>query len=426
MTYYHQNLPVETWQRPPGLVDVTVDSLSGLLPGQYSTPIREMFLEGIQPTRQDDVHQALAVNRETGKLAVAGCTPPELIEQRVYEIFPSVANDWITENEIPQPPHEYDDNCAGGIAAGPAAITYPRQFDYIHGGIIITGNARLDGFQLYRLEYGSGLNPGTWQQLGGDHTNPVDNGPMEFWDTSNLEEGLYTLQLTVLRGDSSFERYASQVTIDNTPPEAEVINPNDGKVYVLEDDEYVNFQVDSNDNFAMDRVEYFVDNQKIGETTIAPYTIRWPLSMEDITIVGREYVITQTQPLLNPDGSPVVDANGQVVSGPIITLTRVTSITQESDAAGVIGYTQAFSGGKQIISTLGGYTETHLLRATAYDAAGNKVETAPVRISIIHEPEEEEEDNSQSSLPSEGALSEQAALLPEGVTGRRSLLQMRF
>jgi hypothetical protein len=385
-----------------------------------------MFLEGNQPTRQDDVHQALAVNRESGKLAVAGCTPPELIERRVYEVYPPVAYDWLKESQIPQPPHEYDDNCAGGIAAGPVAITFPRQFDYIQGGIVITGNARLDGFQLYRFEYGSGLNPDTWQQLGGDHNNPVDNAPMEFWDTSGLTEGLYTLQLTVLRGDNSFERFATQVTVDNTPPRAEIINPEEGKDYILEEDEYVNFQVDGNDNFAMERVEYFVDRVKIGETTIAPYTIRWPLSMEDLTITGREYIITQTKPLLNPDGSPVLDENGQIVQGPVITLTRVTSVTLTDDPGAVVGFTQVFSGGKQIISTLGGYTETHVLTAIAYDAAGNKVETAPVRINIAHEKEDEEEDEEPQSSLLPAILPEEAILGPTDLKSHRPPLQARL
>jgi 1A family penicillin-binding protein len=413
MAYYHQGLPEETWTRPPGLVDVAIDALSGLLPTDHSAgPVYEMFLAGTEPTRRDDVHQVFAVNRENGKLAVAGCTPPELIEERVYEVYPSVANDWLKENEIPQPPHEYDDKCAGGIAAGPVAITFPRQFEYVQGGIVITGNAKLDGFQLYRLEYGPGLNPQAWNQLGGDHFGPVDNGPMEFWDTTSLEEGLYTLQLTVLRGDNSFERYATQLTIDNTPPEAEMINPTEGKVYVLEDDEYINLQADSSDNFAMDRVEFYIDNQKIGETTVAPYTMRWPLEMLDITIRPREYVITTTQPLLNDDGTPVVGPDGQILQGPVLTLTQVISITQPDNPFTPIGYTQFISGGMQIISDTLGYTETRRIHVVAYDAAGNKVESEPVRVAIMHKEEDEEEEAESRSVVDPGSPAP-AATLPE-------------
>ncbi|RME50672.1 MAG: PBP1A family penicillin-binding protein [Caldilineae bacterium] len=435
MQYYHRDKPVETWLRPPGLVDVAVDAVSGLLPTEHSVgPIMEMFLEGTEPKEKDNVHQVFAINKENGKLAVAGCTPPELIEERVYEIYPPVANDWVRANEIPQPPHEYDDSCGGAIAAGPVAILYPRQFEYIHGGVVITGNARLDGFQLYRLEYGSGLNPLEWNQLGGDHFNPVDRGPMEFWDTASLPEGLYTLQLTVLRGDGSFQRHAVPVTVDNTPPQAEILNPPDGRVYQLEEDEYINFQVDASDNFAMDRVEYYMDNRKIGETTVAPYNLRWSLVMSDV-LLTEEYVVTTTKPVLNPDGTPAIGPDGQIVPGPVITLTQVTSLTRpltpEELAAmdnptrtvKIIGYTQIFSGGMQIISTTTGYTETHLLHAIAYDAAGNKFQTEPIHVAIIHKPEEEEEQPEAAFLLE--AEARRAALLPfpaDTVQGRDARL----
>ncbi len=410
MAYYHRDKPVETWLRPPGLVDVTVDAVSGLLPTEYTPSTKtELFLEGTEPKEKDNVHQAFQINKANGKLAVAGCTPPDLIETRVFEIYPPVANDWVKEQGIPQPPHEYDDSCAGAVAAGPVAITYPRQFEYIHGGVVITGNARLDGFQLYRLEFGQGLNPQEWSQLGGDHGSPVDNGPLEYWETTGLPEGLYTLQLTVLRGDGSFERQANQVTIDNTPPTADILNPEDGKVYVLEDDEYINFQVDANDNFAMDRVEYYLDNRKIGESTVAPYNMRWTLAMSDVTL-SREYAITQTMPLLTPDGQPVIGEDGQPVPGEVITVTQVFSITaprtpediaaapEITDTEKIIGYTQVFSGGMQIISDTVGYTETHVIWAKAFDVAGNEYQTDPMTISVVHKKEDEEDKQQSSAL----------------------------
>ncbi|MEM7028180.1 MAG: transglycosylase domain-containing protein [Chloroflexota bacterium] len=398
MAYYHQGKPAERWTRPAGLIDVAVDPVSGLLPTEYSRdPVVELFLQDSTPKQEDDVHQIFSINTASGKLAVAGCTPIELVEERVYEIYPPVANDWLRANNIPQPPREYDDNCAGGLAAGPVAITYPRQFEYIQGSIIITGNAYLDGFQLYRFEYGQGLNPQEWFQVGGDHFNSINNGPMEFWDTSALEEGLYTLQLTVLRGDSSFERYATQVTVDHTPPIARIVNPAVGRVYVLEQDEYINLQVDSRDNFAMDRVEYYIDNEKVSETTIAPYSIRWPLVMTD-TDFSLAQTVTAGQPLYHPDGNPVIGPDGQIVYGSVITLSEVSTYTIGTGPNATLGYKQVFSGGLQIISDTVGYTETHFIHVIAYDSAGNKIETDPIPVSIIHEEEEEEEDETSSFI----------------------------
>ncbi len=391
MAYYHQDLPVETWAQPDGLDRVLVDSRSGLLPTPYSSgSVYELFLEGTQPTQQDNVHQAFIINRDNGKLAVAGCTPPELIEERVYTIYPPVANDWIRDNNVPQPPFEYDDNCAGGIAAGPVAITWPRQFDYIKGGVLITGNARIDGFQFYRLEFGRGLNPLEWTQIGPDHYDPIDNGPMAFWDTTGLAQGLYTLQLTNLRGDGSFERYALQVTIDNTPPYASLINPTEGKTYIMEDDEYVNLQADAEDNLAMSKVEFYIDGIKIDETTVAPYSVRWPITMRDQGVNWEEPQYIE-RPILNPDGSPALDANGQPLPPQIITVSTVSPIVSPDNPDVAIGYTKSISGGLELISDTGGYTEGHRIQVIAYDAAGNQFRSQPVRIYVAHEQEDEEE-----------------------------------
>lgn len=396
MLYYHQDKPVEIWQRPRGLVDVQVDAVSGLLPtDKTQRAVYEIFLEGTEPTQKDTVHQVFRVNRENGKLATV-YTPPELVEERVYEIYPPVANDWVKENDIPQPPTEYDDSTGPALNLGPVAIINPRPYEYVKGGVVISGNAQIDGFQLYRLEYGSGLNPTEWRQLGGDHTNPVQGAPLEFWDTIAEEEGLYTLQLTVVRGDQSVERKSVQVTVDNTPPEVEVINPEPERVYVLEDDEWINFQLDALDNFSMDRVEYYMNNEKIGESTVDPYTLRWNLVLSD-TQLAWEAPVTQTKTMTQPDGSVVE-------TGEVFTLTQVMTVTQpitdpealaalepDEEPEKPIGYTKVYSDGWTIISTTNGYTESHLIHIIAHDAAGNETKTDKFRIYIVHEKEEEED-----------------------------------
>jgi hypothetical protein len=277
--------------------------------------------------------------------------------------------------------------------------------------VFITGNAQIDGFQLYRLEYGQGLSPTEWRQLGGDHSNQVQGGPLEFWDTTSEEEGLYTLQLTVVRGDQSIERKSTQVTIDNTPPEVEIINPEPDRVYVLEDDEWINFQVDALDNFSMSRVEYFMDNQKIGESTVTPYTLRWNIVMTDAKLVWEEPV-TESVVITQPDGS-------LIETGEFITLTHVVTVTQPiTDPVELanwpvdlppvenIGYQKVYSDGLNIISTTVGYTETHLINIVAYDSAGNKTKTEPISIQIVHEEEDEEQEETVGSSQ---------ALLPPGI-----------
>jgi hypothetical protein len=408
MLYYLTDKPVESWQRPPGLVDVQVDSLSGLLPSDY-TPgtVTELFLEGTEPTQRDNVHQMFKINRENGKLATV-YTPPEKVEERVYEVYPPVAADWVRENGIPQPPTEYDDSTGPAVNVGPVAIISPRPYEYIKGGQVITGNAKADSFQLYRLEVGKGLNPAGWKQLGHDYNNQVENAPLEYWDTAAEEEGLYTLQLTIVKGDQGIERKAVQVTVDNTPPTVEIINPEPDKLYRMEDDLWINMQADAVDNFSMNRVEFFIDNTKIGESTVSPYTWRWNISMADIPIKYQEAPVVQPVVITQPDGS--ITTTGFITVSQVLTVTQI--ITDPAELANWpadyapekwIGYQKVFSGGMSIISTTLGYTETHLLHVVAYDSAGNEAKTEPIRIQIMHQ-EKKEDDEEEAADESQGYL----------------------
>jgi membrane carboxypeptidase/penicillin-binding protein len=408
MLHFHQNKPVEEWQRPRGLVEVRVDALSGMLPGEYTqNSVYEMFLEGTEPKQKDTVHQMFRVNRENGKLATVH-TPPELVEERIYEVYPPVAADSVRENGLPQPPTEYDDSIGPAINAGPVAFIIPRPYEYVKGTVVISGNATIEGFQLYRVEVGKGLTPAEWKQLGADNPTPIEGGQMATWDTTTEEEGLYTLQLTVLRGDQSFERRAIQVTVDNSPPALTIINPQAENVYQYNPDplmnDWINFQVDATDNLSMDRVEYYLDNQKIGESTVAPYTLRWNVVLTDTNVSYEPPVFIQEQRLQPETG---LTATVNVAVAQVISVTTPITDPAELAAAGpgitekLIGYQKVISGGLTLIKTTYGYTETHLAHVVAYDSAGNETKSEPVRVQIIPKKEEEKKEEKKEE---DGAL----------------------
>jgi len=367
-----EGMPVENFVRPPGFEEVEVCSVSGMLPTEHCPhKVREIFIEGTAPTAYCNVHQVFRVNRETGKLATV-YTPPELVEETVYEIYPPEAADWVRQEGIPQPPTQYDIAYGPSPASGDVAIVSPAPYAYLRGTIPIIGNAKAQNFQLYRLEYGQGLNPSAWIQIGGDHYNQVANGPLEYWDVSGLD-GLYTLQLSVVDGGGNYRKATIQVTVDNTPPEVELIYPYDGRTYVMEYDEYVNISASAVDNFSMDRVEFYLDDNLLSYSTIPPYNTKWTITMSDtIPIPGT--VVHGTQVIQNPDGS---------LTTQVITITQVLT-----DSEGM--RMQVFANGMTIIYDTHGYTETHQIHVVAYDAAGNKAESEKVRIYVVHEREEEE------------------------------------
>ena len=275
-----EGMPVESFERPPGFEEAEVCSVSGMLPTEHCPhKVKEIFIEGTAPTAYCNVHQVFRVNRETGKLATV-YTPPELVEEVVYEIYPPEAANWVREEGIPQPPSQYDTAYGPGPASRDVAIISPAPYAYLRETIPIIGNAKAGNFQLYRLEYGQGLNPSAWIQIGSDRYHQVTNSPLEYWDVSGLD-GLYTLQLSVVDGGGNYRKATIQVTVDNTPPAVKLIYPYNGHTYVMEYDEYVNIQADAVDNFSMDRVEFYLDDNLLSYSTVPPYNTKWTIAMSD-------------------------------------------------------------------------------------------------------------------------------------------------
>ncbi len=278
MKYATQNLPIEDWPEPSGVNHVTVCYPSGLLPTRdCQSLVNEVFISGTEPVAEDNVWQGFQVNRETGKLATV-YTPPELVEKRIYEILPPEAADWVRQAGLPQPPAEYDTiyTPPEAAAGGDVFIASLQPFSYIHGTIPITGTVKSDNFSFFRVQFGPGLNPTQWTQIGGDRGEQIDNGDLQPWDTTGLN-GLYSVQLLVVKNDQTFVNYTVQVTVDNTPPTVKLVTPTEGQLFAVGSDEAVVIQPDAQDNLSLAYLEIFVDGTKVDTTTVAPFTSRWKL-----------------------------------------------------------------------------------------------------------------------------------------------------
>jgi membrane carboxypeptidase/penicillin-binding protein PbpC len=276
MSWALEDEPVISWQRPQGLVQLAVCDMSGLLATNHCPTVNEYFVEGTEPAIYDNMYQEFLINRETGRLATLS-TPPNLIESKLYVIYPEMAADWVRENNIEQPPTDYDTIVGEGQSAGDVAILSLDPFDYIAGETAILGNAKGDNFAYYRLSYFPGLSPLNLQAIVGDVGETKDNRELGIWDVSELE-GLYTILLTVMRRDGTFDEVSVPVTVDNSPPEARILFPLRDQVFFT-DDEWVIVQAGVEDNLSIDRVEFFVDNAGVpfAISTVPPYTEKWTI-----------------------------------------------------------------------------------------------------------------------------------------------------
>ncbi len=371
--------PVQKWAEPPGLVRVNVCYPSGLLPTpDCKGTITDLFLAGKEPKQHDTWYQAFEINRENGKRASV-CTPPELIERRIYEMYPSNAADYVRANGIPQPPTEIDGPCGGQEVVGDVAIAEPWLGARLKGQVIIRGNARGGNFRAYKIEVASETKPNEWIPIGGEHGNQVSNGDLETWDTAGFD-GLYTLRLTVLGHDGGVQTNEVRVVVDNAPPKVEIIHPKDGDHYVMEDDEMVSITANAEDTWEMDRVEFYLDGTKLGESTVAPYSIRWTIVMSDVLPVFGP-PITAMRPVTNPDGT--VSLQEVVVEE-----TKVEQYTRPdgTTAERTIWISES---GRGVIVEGDVISETHTIKVKAFDRAGNEAESKPIQIIVGHKPKPE-------------------------------------
>lgn len=266
---------ISVWQRPSGMIETAVCNISGLLPTPYCPTVAELFIDGTQPTTFDTIYQEFAINRETGRLATVN-TPPELIEREIFRVYPEAAADWVRENEIEQPPTEYD-TITAPTPNNEIGIVSLRPFAFIRDQVTITGTARSDNFAFYRLAYFEGLTPENLQTIADNVGEPKENAPLAVWDVSTLD-GLYTLLLTVVRSDGSFAEFSVPVTVDNEPPEAAIVFPLPNQ-QIFTDETWVLVQAQVTDNASIQQVEFFVDNAEVpyAISTVPPFTEKWTI-----------------------------------------------------------------------------------------------------------------------------------------------------
>jgi membrane peptidoglycan carboxypeptidase len=285
--YATRSLPVQDWQIPAGVTTMEVCDPSGQLPtATCPDVVQEVFLNGNEPVSYDSLFRAFQVNRETGRLATV-FTPPGLVDEHVFMVVPPEARDWALNAGIELPPEVYD-AIQPPAPSSDVQILGPEPFSAVRGKVTLRGTAAGPGFTFYRLQAGAGLNPQNWIQIGVDSSMQATNGVLGEWDTQGLN-GLYALRLLVVRQDQTVDSSTIQVTVDNTSPLARVLYPLPGQHFKLPADVQVTFQAEASDAVGMQRVEWLVDGQVVGQNLVAPYSFTWNTQVGQHTLIVRAY-----------------------------------------------------------------------------------------------------------------------------------------
>ncbi|MBN1146387.1 MAG: transglycosylase domain-containing protein [Anaerolineales bacterium] len=273
MQFASRDLPYQTWEAPPGLSSIPVCDPSGMLPTQdCPNVVEEVFLPGNEPVQADRLYRSIQVNRTTGRLATV-FTPPDLVEERVYFIAPAQEAEWAQLAGLQTPPQVYDAIPLELPGWPEASISSPSMFETVGGQVTILGKAAGEAFASYRIQVGEGLNPPTWFQVGEDRSQAQPNGQLGVWDTSGLN-GLYAVQLLVVRQDQSAQRVTVLVTVDNQPPRVQIAYPSQGAELAPGTGALV-LRAEVSDDLEIASVAFYLDGDLLTSLSQPPYAISW-------------------------------------------------------------------------------------------------------------------------------------------------------
>ncbi|MCC7129757.1 MAG: hypothetical protein B6D39_01125 [Anaerolineae bacterium UTCFX2] len=280
MQYSNQSLPYETFTPPTGISFSQVCDPSGLLPtAACPNVVDEVFLSGNEPAQIDTLYHLVSINRLNGQLATI-FTPPDLIEQRSFISIPPEAGVWARNSGLETPPNTYENLPLQTNRWLEAQITSPRMLDHVSGVVKITGKATGANFANYQIQYGAGALPTRWFQVGEASNVPVAGGLLANWDTHGLD-GLYALQLLLVRQDQSAERSTIFVTVDNQPPSIEILSPRRSETINRRERPKIVLQARIDDDYSVASVVFKIDQRLIASLLQAPYAISWTVSPGD-------------------------------------------------------------------------------------------------------------------------------------------------
>jgi membrane carboxypeptidase/penicillin-binding protein PbpC len=168
-------------------------------------------------------------------------------------------------------------------------ISSPSMFADVRGELKITGTAAGENLDYFRVLVGQGLNPQNWIQVGEDFRSLVSDSTLATWDTSDLN-GLYAVQLQVVRTDQHVDTAVIQVTVDNTSPTVSISYPQEGDTLDYATNRQVALQAQAADNLSLATVEFYVDGVMIGSVENSPYSLTWNAMRGDhrLQVIARD------------------------------------------------------------------------------------------------------------------------------------------
>ncbi|MCB0164354.1 MAG: hypothetical protein KDI79_09020, partial [Anaerolineae bacterium] len=213
-----QGRPVKEFERPSTIVALEVCADSGTLPSEACPERRTELLYKDQPPLgpEHDIHQLIEIDLNTGLRANEFCRTH--VEKRYFRVYPPDGWEWAVANGFEQPPTDY---CPSTNIV--ANITSPLDGSTIRDKVALEGSAVAANFSHYLIEFGVGTNPQAFATVLGPVSQLKEQGNLGTFDTTQVENGPYTLRLVVFDHNGGSVESRIRVLVDNAPTPTVVV-----------------------------------------------------------------------------------------------------------------------------------------------------------------------------------------------------------
>jgi len=205
------------FNRPPGIVDKVVCSLSGTEPSSSCTNQHtEVFASDQLPLpASKDLARRIKIDLWTGLEASDACKGPT-DDALVLDVTDKWARDWLGTGDgrawledrgLPSKPYFAPERECKASDPQPVVELKFNDGDVITSPLLdIKGSATADsGFKKWVLEYGQGADPASWTILN-ESDKPAKNETLFSWNLSALPNGIVSLRLTLVGDKTEVEK----------------------------------------------------------------------------------------------------------------------------------------------------------------------------------------------------------------------------
>lgn len=211
--------PADPFPVPPGVEQVEICADTGTRPSEACPQRAVYWFDPSQPplSAEEDLWRRVRIDSLSGERATE-FTPPDLVEEQIFKVYPDPYREWAIAHGIPQPP---EGESTIFTFEPRVEITQPGEGENVVGTVNVVGVADVPGFASYEIQYGVSHEPGAFSPpIWGPIFEPNPGGILGQWRTEQLLPGPHTLRLLVR--DTFGNQYESriQLWVTASPPTA--------------------------------------------------------------------------------------------------------------------------------------------------------------------------------------------------------------